>query len=99
MWKRPKIGLALGAGGARGIAHIGVLKVFDRASIPIDVVVGTSIGALVGAAYAVNPDGLAIEKRVSAVFGNEDEQKMAPIFGKKVIPWPKRFLPVLLRDH
>jgi len=48
-----KIALVLGGGSARGFAHIGVLKVFQRHSIPIDFVVGTSIGALVGAIYAL----------------------------------------------
>ncbi|QLI82716.1 patatin-like phospholipase family protein [Chitinibacter fontanus] len=50
--KRPRIGLVLGGGGARGFAHIGVLKVLEENHIPIDCVVGTSIGSLVGAAYA-----------------------------------------------
>ena len=54
MSRRPKIGLALGGGGARGIAHIGVLKVLEAEQVPIDTIVGTSIGALVGAAYALN---------------------------------------------
>jgi NTE family protein len=49
---RPRIGLALGSGAARGLAHIGVLKVLDEAAIPIDVIAGTSIGALIGALYA-----------------------------------------------
>jgi NTE family protein len=66
---RSKIGLALGGGGARGIAHIGILKVFEREGIPIDMIVGTSIGALVGAAYAINPDAIALEKRISEVLG------------------------------
>jgi len=61
---RPKIGLALGGGGARGLAHIGVLKILEREMIPVDLILGTSIGALVGAAYAVNPDARALEKRV-----------------------------------
>ncbi|MGH7890219.1 MAG: patatin-like phospholipase family protein [Thermodesulfobacteriota bacterium] len=47
-----KIGIALGGGGAKGFAHIGVLKSLARAGIEFDVVAGTSIGALVGAAYA-----------------------------------------------
>jgi NTE family protein len=47
----PAIGLALGGGFARGIAHIGVLKVLEEAGIPIRVVTGTSVGALIGAAY------------------------------------------------
>ncbi|MEW6459132.1 MAG: patatin-like phospholipase family protein [Bacillota bacterium] len=49
---RPRIGLALGGGGARGYAHLGVLKAFREANIPIDVIAGTSMGAVVGAAYA-----------------------------------------------
>src|SRR5438132_738861 len=48
---KPKIGLALGGGFARGMAHIGVLKVFEEEKIPIDFVAGTSIGAAIGAAY------------------------------------------------
>lgn len=49
---RPKIGLALGAGGARGFAHIGVLQVFEEAGIPIDAIAGSSIGSLIGSFYA-----------------------------------------------
>jgi NTE family protein len=49
---RPKIGLALGGGFARGIAHIGVLRVLEQANIPIDYLAGTSVGALIAAAYA-----------------------------------------------
>ncbi len=48
-----KIGLALGGGGARGLAHIGVLKVLQRERIPIDVITGTSMGGIVGALFAV----------------------------------------------
>jgi NTE family protein len=48
----PRIGLALSGGFARGIAHIGVLRVFEEHHIPIDVIAGTSVGALIGAAYA-----------------------------------------------
>jgi NTE family protein len=49
---RPKIGLALGAGAARGLAHIGVLEVFEENNIPIDIIAGTSMGSVVGAMYA-----------------------------------------------
>jgi NTE family protein len=48
---RPRVGLALAGGFARGIAHIGVLRVFREAGVPIDAVAGTSVGALIGAAY------------------------------------------------
>lgn len=49
--KRPKIALVLGGGGARGIAHIGVLRAICKEHIPIDLVVGTSVGSIVGAFY------------------------------------------------
>jgi NTE family protein len=49
---RPKMGLALGGGFARGIAHIGVLRVFEDNEIPIDFIAGTSVGALIAATYA-----------------------------------------------
>jgi NTE family protein len=55
----PAIGLALGGGFARGMAHIGVLKVLEEEGIPIRVVAGTSVGALIGAAYC---SGLTIEE-------------------------------------
>ncbi|MFW6229286.1 MAG: patatin-like phospholipase family protein [Alkalispirochaeta sp.] len=48
----PRIGLALGGGAARGIAHIGVLKVIEEAGLPISAVAGTSVGSIVGALMA-----------------------------------------------
>jgi NTE family protein len=56
--KRPKVILVLGGGGARGFAHVGVLKALREANIPIDMVVGTSMGALVGSLYC---SGVKIE--------------------------------------
>ena len=50
--RKRKIGLALGGGAARGLAHIGVLEVLEREGIPIDMIAGTSIGAFIGALYA-----------------------------------------------
>lgn len=50
--RRPKIGLALGGGGTRGAAHIGVLKVLEENHVPIDFICGTSIGSVVGGLYA-----------------------------------------------
>lgn len=58
---RPRIGLALGGGGVRGYAHLGVIKALREAHIPIDVIAGTSMGAVVGAAYAT---GYRIEELV-----------------------------------
>lgn len=54
----PKIGLALGSGGARGLSHIGVIKILKENNIPIDFIAGSSIGALVGGFYA---SGMSIE--------------------------------------
>jgi NTE family protein len=50
--ERPKVGLALGGGFARGIAHIGVLRVLEENEIPVDFIAGTSVGALIAATYA-----------------------------------------------
>jgi NTE family protein len=50
--RRPRIGVALGGGFARGLAHIGVLKVLEEENIPVDFVAGTSVGSVIGAAYA-----------------------------------------------
>jgi len=50
--ERPKIGLVLSGGGARGAAHVGVIKVLEELNVPVDYVVGTSLGAVVGALYA-----------------------------------------------
>ncbi len=49
---RKRVGLALGGGGARGMAHVGVIRVLEREGIPIDCIAGTSAGSLAGAAYA-----------------------------------------------
>lgn len=59
--ERPKIGLVLSGGGAKGAAHIGVLKVLEQYQIPVDYVVGTSIGAYVGGLYALGYQAKQIE--------------------------------------
>lgn len=63
--QRPRIGLVLGGGGARGLAHVGVLKALKEARVPVDCVVGTSMGALVGATFAVGRTPEEIEKIIS----------------------------------
>lgn len=60
----PKIGLALGGGAARGIAHLGVLRVLQDADVPIDMIAGTSLGALIGGLYALEPDAAALSARI-----------------------------------
>lgn len=59
----PRVGLALGGGGVRGAAHIGVLSVLERAGVPVDVVAGTSVGAVVGAAVAAGVPSAEILER------------------------------------
>ncbi|MEO7522597.1 MAG: patatin-like phospholipase family protein [Ferruginibacter sp.] len=59
---RPKIGLTLSGGGAKGLAHVGILKAIDSAGLKIDYITGTSMGAIIGALYAVGYSGEQIEK-------------------------------------
>ncbi|HET7616035.1 MAG TPA: patatin-like phospholipase family protein, partial [Bacillales bacterium] len=67
---RPKVGLALGSGGAKGFAHVGVLKVLEEAEIPIDYIAGSSMGALTAGLYG-------------AGHGVESLYKMATTFKRK----------------
>ncbi|BDD08282.1 patatin [Fulvitalea axinellae] len=60
--KRPKIGLALSGGGAKGLAHIAVLEALDSLGIPVDYVTGTSMGSIVGGLYAIGHNGQEIER-------------------------------------
>ena len=61
---RPRIGLVLSGGGARGIAHVGVLKTLEEARIPIDFVAGTSMGSIIGGLYASGMTPAELERRV-----------------------------------
>ena len=64
MAERKKVGLVLGGGGAKGVAHIGVLKVLEEAGIPIDYIAGTSMGAIVGGLYSVGYNAAEIDSMV-----------------------------------
>src|ERR1700752_4837843 len=64
---RPRIGLVLSGGGARGTAHIGVLKVLDQMRVPIDAIAGTSMGAVVGGLYASGLSARDIEKIMTSI--------------------------------
>ena len=63
--RKDGFGLVLGGGGARGLAHIGVLKVLEREGLAPQMIVGTSMGAIVGGMYAQQPSAKAIEERIS----------------------------------
>ncbi len=67
----PKVGIALGGGGARGFAEIGVLRAFEQEKIPIDLVVGTSVGSLIGAIYA--DTGSVLDAEFIAISINEED--------------------------
>lgn len=63
LWaQRPKVGLVLSGGGAKGISHVGILQAIDSAGLKIDYITGTSMGSIVGALYAVGYSGKDIEK-------------------------------------
>lgn len=64
---RPRIGLALSGGGARGAAHIGVLKILEERRVPIDFIAGTSMGAIVGGLYASGMSPAELEKLISQI--------------------------------
>ncbi|HEU4776025.1 MAG TPA: patatin-like phospholipase family protein [Telluria sp.] len=68
---RPKVGLVLSGGGARGVAHIGVLKVLEEMHIPVDYVVGTSMGSIVAGAYAMGNDPKDLAARLEKVKWSE----------------------------
>ena len=63
---KAKIGLVLSGGGAKGFAHVGVLKVLEEAKIPVDYIAGTSIGAIIGGLYACGYDAATLEKIVKS---------------------------------
>lgn len=65
-WPDKKIGLALGGGGVRGLSHIGVLNVLEQECIDIDLIVGTSAGALIGGAYASGQSPREIQAKIDA---------------------------------
>jgi len=82
--ERPRIGLVLGGGGARGGAHVGVLSVLEELRIPIDCIAGTSMGALVGATYASGVPMQRMEQKIlevdwSATIGSAGRRSMVPM--------------------
>ncbi|MGD9842806.1 MAG: patatin-like phospholipase family protein [Steroidobacteraceae bacterium] len=64
---RPRVGLVLSGGGARGVAHVGVLKVLEELRVPVDAIAGTSMGALVGGLYASGMTATEVENLVTSL--------------------------------
>lgn len=75
---RPKVAVVLSGGGAKGTAHIGALKVIEEAGIPIDYVVGTSMGAIVGGLYSIGYTPQQLDSMVMPRTGNSCS-RMPPI--------------------
>jgi len=98
--KNPKIGLALGGGGARGLAHIGVLKVLHEAGIKIDYICGVSMGALIGAGYSLGMNILEMEKEANSFTKTKAMRELVDlstfrqsiIKGKKIFKYIDNFL-------
>jgi NTE family protein len=86
----PKIALVLGGGAARGFAHVGVIRVLEQEKIPIHMIVGTSVGSLIGALYASDPNSFNLEW-LSFTIEKEDifdysvlSAKMGPVSGERL---------------
>ncbi|MCE5210946.1 MAG: patatin-like phospholipase family protein, partial [Deltaproteobacteria bacterium] len=73
MKMKMKIGLALGGGGVRGLAHILVLETLDDLGIKPDIISGTSMGAIIGALYASGMSGKEIRERISRILILKDD--------------------------
>jgi NTE family protein len=86
---RPKIGLVLGGGGAKGLVHIEVLKTLDALDIPIDCIAGTSAGGVIGGLYAAGYSGKDLEKIAAGIdwedlFEDSPPRQLKPYFEKKL---------------
>lgn len=87
--KRKKVGVVLSGGGAKGMAHIGVLKVLEKAGIPVDIVTGTSIGSIVGGLYAIGYNAHSLDSMVRTqdwtyvITDKEDLRKQSLLDRKK----------------
>jgi NTE family protein len=85
--ERKRVGLVLSGGGAKGLAHVGVLKVLEEAGIPVDCIAGTSMGAIVGGLYAIGYDAASLDSIVRG-------QDWTYLLGDKVyrhdIPFPEK---------
>ncbi|MFH1715395.1 MAG: patatin-like phospholipase family protein [Elusimicrobiota bacterium] len=98
--QRPKIALVLGGGAARGFAHVGVIRVLEQEKIPIDMIVGTSVGSLIGAIYASHKDSfelewLAFELEKNDIFDfSIFSSKTGPVKGDKLEAFVEKSVPV-----
>ncbi len=85
---RPRLAIALSGGGARGIAHVGVLQVFEEEGIPVDAIAGTSIGAVVGSIYATGRTAKQLEGVVksldwNSIFSGQPDRRLVPVMRRE----------------
>ncbi len=85
---RPKVGLVLSGGGARGFGHIGTLHLIDSLNIPIDYIAGTSMGGVIGAFYSIGYDAVEIERLIGDMewdhfFSDDPPREMVPYYERK----------------
>ncbi len=76
---RPMVGLALGGGGARGLAHVGVLRVLEREGITPDCIAGTSMGGLVGALYAAGVPINVVEEEINRLSAFKEQLRLVDV--------------------
>lgn len=87
-FKRKKVAVVLSGGGAKGMAHIGALKVIERAGIPIDIITGTSMGSIVGGLYAIGKDAHTLDSIVrvqdwTVVLSDRDDLSLQSLHERK----------------
>jgi NTE family protein len=103
---RPTIALVLGGGAARGFAHVGVIRALEQEKVPIDMIIGTSVGSLIGAIYAYDTNSFELEW---TAFSLEKDQvfdygifsaftSMGPVKGDKLEEFVKSKVPVNIED-
>ncbi len=87
--KRPLVGLSLSGGGAKGFAHLGALKVIEEAGVPIDMIGGTSMGAIMGGLYAI---GYSVDDIISIVRSQDWNKVMVDEIPQYYVPADKKYL-------
>lgn len=93
--RRDRVGLALGGGGARGLAHVPMLEVLDELGIRPYRIAGSSIGAVMGVLYAAGLSGAAIRALVGRYTGSADESWLASLFREDLAGWLRFIKPDL----
>ena len=90
---RKKVAVVLSGGGAKGMAHIGVLKVLERAGIPVDIITGTSMGSIIGGLYAIGYNANALDSMVRVqdwtyVISDREDLRRQSLDSSRARTWP-----------